>query len=211
MTWQSIWSVAELLKRLSIVSSGNNLLNGAQPLMNDASWNSAFLFSPSFPLSQNALDRLWTELDFQLSPCSPLSFPPSPDTHTKHAPLPEEAPLVWMGREVCLIRLSSPPGDGSHPPGSRGVCPISPSTTHTSTQGWSDQPCLCAWASWCLCVCTQECFHMHAFHYLLSVCTHHSFMWRSEGSTSDFQHKTLSVNLIMTQPADAPQQNDKLL
>lgn len=82
MSWQSIWSVAELLKRLSIVSSGNNLLNRAQPLMNDASWDSAFLFSPSFPLSQNALDRLWTELDFQLSPCSPLSFPPSPDTHT---------------------------------------------------------------------------------------------------------------------------------
>lgn len=222
MSWQSIWSVAELLKRLSVVSSGPNLLNTAQPVMTDDSWDCwseqvCFLIwytiSPIFSLSQNALDQLWTELDFQVSPCSPLSFPSSLDPHThtcthKHTWLPEETPCCEWEEVVCLIRLSSSPGDGSHPPGSGEVCPISPSTPHTSTQGWRVQLCLCACAG-TLCVYCAE-MRSHACISLPAVCVHTWVLSMKSGGQRGQFRTSHTVNLITTQPADDPRQIDQM-
>ena len=81
-------------------------------------------------------------------------------THTRaetniHGSLRRPPPAEKGEEVVRLIRLSSPPGDGSHPQGSGGVRPISPSTPHTSTQGWRDQLCLCV----CVCVCVGMSSH----------------------------------------------------
>ena len=141
-------------------------------------------------------------------------------THTRaetniHGSLRRPPPAEKGEEVVRLIRLSSPPGDGSHPQGSGGVRPISPSTPHTSTQGWRDQLCLCVCV--CVCVCrnvftcvhfiiSSVCAHTHTHTQARLVCV---AVWRSGRSTSDFPHKTSSVNLIRTQPADGPFQIDK--
>lgn len=77
----------------------------AQPLMNDTFRDSVSYFLPIFPLSQNASDRLWTELDFQLSPCTPFElsfFFCCTHTHTNIRSFLKD-PLLWIGRGGSVI------------------------------------------------------------------------------------------------------------
>lgn len=122
------------------------------------------------------------------------TFPSAAHTH-KHTQFPERSPAVNWKRGVCHIRLSSLPGDGSHPPGSRGVCPISPSTPHASTQGWRDQPWLYARAIFTLvCVCVQKCFHVPSVSLSSRcVCTHEGFVCRLKVREVNFRLPTQDI------------------
>lgn len=186
MDRQSIRSIAVLLKRLSKVDGFWG-------------WWCTFLFD-IFPRLSPPVKLLQIDdspIDFRASPSSPLSFPFTPDDYTQTRIAPRGGPLPWMGT-VCRIRLSSSPGGGSHPPGPGGVCTISiPPLTRPLKDGWINWVCLCG------CVCAEMFSRACILLSALSVCMNGSCAaWRSERSSSDFPHKTLSVNLIKLQPAD---------
>lgn len=142
------------------MSSGPNLLNTAQPLITDGVplFNRPLKSFDIFPIifkSQKRFSLSVPVLDFQLSPRSSLRFLSTPmHTHSNMHSSQRRPHREWE-EVVYLICLSSP-GDGLYLSGSRGLCPISPSTPHTSTQVWRACPHACV-----LRVCKNAFTYMH--------------------------------------------------